>query len=343
MKLFRTNRIRSQRGSLGVLFLLVAALIMIGLLSFAVDVAHIVCVRTELQNACDAAAMAGAQDLSVAHEDCEAHALAVAEQNLADGWAISNESSPVDIDVEVTELTVSNPGTVRVTASIESNHLWSKIFNRHSDIVRATALAGGYGSLTEADTNNLFPLVVSLDSSKNGFAPALNTVHVGESFNLLINSQQFKNAAFTSFTEKSTNNNWISNAIDQAIGLTPKEAVTIPPVSIGDNIYLSNGVLGQKSLAKDPQYGALMDQDVIYIGVVEGAVPFNQTRPLVGFVGVKVTAITTNGKGGQVETLTVKLIKGLTTGTDGMIPKTSSTQSDNALSELSPYTCKLLE
>ncbi|MBY0547906.1 MAG: hypothetical protein K2W95_11460 [Candidatus Obscuribacterales bacterium] len=311
--------------------------------SMAMDVSHVVSVRQELQSAVDAAAMAGAQSLSTDSQSVERHAREVCRLNYADGTSVDDASTPMDVSVTVVPSTVTTPGTVRVTAEVTSSNILAKLFNHHTTKVRASALAGGTGPLAQMNGTTLFPLAVSLDDSKKSlnFRP-LNELHVGDTFELVINSQQYKNAAFTSFSDPNTNANWIKAAIAQSLGIPTSTSVTIPPVKVGDQISLANGVLGQKALASDPYYSALAQQEVIYLAVVEGSVPFNQTRPLVGFIGVKVNSITTNKSGGIVEQISVTLKKPLSTGIEGAVTG-STALNTTALNEMAPVSCKLLD
>lgn len=310
--------------------------------TLAVDVGHVVAVRQELQSAVDAAAIAGAQSLSMAPGSVDSHARAVCRQNYADGMAVE-PSTPMQLEITVNPSTVTTPGTVRVTASVEASNFLAKIFNCHSTTVRATALAGGSGPLAQMNGTNLFPLAVSVDDTKRELnLRPLNELHVGDTFELVINSQQYKNAAFTSFSEPNTNANWIKTAIAQSLGLPTTSSVTIPPVAVGDQINLANGVLGEKQLADDPYYSAMLGKEVIYLAIVEGQVPFNQSRPLVGFIGVKVNSIKVNRSGGIVEQISVTIKKPISTGLEGTVGG-STTLTASALNEMAPISCKLLE
>lgn len=337
------SRNRSEKGLMGTVLIIPVILMALIFGSMAMDVAHVVAVRQELQSAVDAAAMAGAQSLSTDSASVERHAREVCRLNYADGTAVDDSKTPMDVSVTVVPSTVTKPGTVRVTAEVVSSNLMAKIFNNHTTRVRASALAGGTGPLAQMNGSTLFPLAVSLDDSRRSlnYRP-LNEMHVGDTFELVINSQQYKNAAFTSFSDPNTNANWIKAAIAQSLGLPSTTSVTIPPVKVGDQINVANGVLGQKTLADDPYYSALAGEEVIYLAVVEGSVPFNQSRALKGFVGVKVNTITVNHKGGVVEKLSVTIKKPVSTGLEGAVSG-STTLSTAALNEMAPVSCKLLD
>lgn len=171
---------------------------------------------------------------------------------------------------------------------------------------------------------------------------ALKDLSVGDTLYMYINSQQVKNAAFTSFSKTNPNANWLNDAIDQALGLTAQEANFIPSVKIGDPISLINGVAGQKSLAEGDRLEAFIDKPVVYLPVMAGSPPFNQARPIVGWVAVKINNVVKNQSGGVVETVEATLLKAPILGRKGDIPPTGDATADAALQQFSPSTVRLL-
>jgi Flp pilus assembly protein TadG len=343
MRIVRNHR-RSQRGLLGTFLVLAVIIIAIALGTLAVDIGHIVAVKQELQGAVDAAAIAGAQSLSTDHSKVEAHAREVCRRNIADGLAVDDVADEMEVTVDVTQNTATTPGQVRVTAVIESPTLLARLFNCFSTQMTCTAVAGGFGTIVQMNGMNLFPLAVSIDDSRLSMnIRPLNELHPGDTHEFIINSQQWKNAAFTSFSEPTTNANWIKTAIAQSLGIPVDSEVSIPPVQVGDDINLANGVLGQKALADSPYYDALLAKEIIYLAVVEGTVPFNQSRPLIGFIGVRVNSITVNHQGGVVEKISVTIEKPLTTGVEGILSSATTAQNTTTINEMSPITCKLIE
>src|SRR5262249_52016099 len=84
---------RKQNGAMGGLLFCAVLLTILGLGTFALDFSHVLAVRGELQNAADAAALAGAGAFAkLEEESAETHALDVANANTADGRAVSNNS-----------------------------------------------------------------------------------------------------------------------------------------------------------------------------------------------------------------------------------------------------------
>jgi len=336
---------RSQSGSMMAVMFAMMVIIGLGLGALAVDFSHMLAVRGELQNAVDAAALAGAQDLAQNSDQCESDALAVAAINKADGRAVSNNSANTAITVLVSQAGPSDPGTVEVTAQMRVNHLLASIFGRSSDVVSVTGTAGGTATNKTINGNQAFPLAVSIDAvprDNNVDGTPLYARGIGQSISFYINSQQVKNAAFTSFTQSSANANYINKAIDQALGLVDPVAGFIPSMNVGDYINLSNGVIGQKRLAQGADLNALLAQPLLILPVISGDPSYSQSRPILGWIGVKLTGVTVDQKGGVVETITGTLIKTMVKGESGPTGTTGNPVYDAAIQELSVGSVKLV-
>lgn len=337
---------RAEGGFLGSCIYVAGVLIVFLLCSLGTDISHLVAVRAQMRNAADAAALAGAADLFKNHNDCHRHALAVAEINVADGYPVSNKSESVTVTTAVVPPVGNDLGTVTVNVKMILNNLVTPVFGRMLDTLDVTAVAGGAGKLVEVPENILFPFAPSIDtlpSPDKGADPTpLMNRKVGDIHQFYINSQQVKNGGFTSFTEKNTNAQWVREAISQSLGITPSQPGFIPPVKVGDDIYMSNGVLGEKTLADDPYLSKLCEPDrTIWLPIIKGDPPYNQTRKCIGFMAVKVLNVTTN-QPGIVETLTVRIQSSLVDGTGGKIPSTGNGQIDTALNNFAPGVVKLL-
>src|SRR5579875_4161987 len=125
----RRSSKRSQSGVLGAVLLSGIVLIVVGLGALAVDLAHVQTVQGELQNATDAAALAGAQAMVSDPSNADADATAVASENTADGRAVAQGSG---CNVNVTVLPVDSMGdtSVEVDASMTVHHALARIFGR---------------------------------------------------------------------------------------------------------------------------------------------------------------------------------------------------------------------
>lgn len=191
------------------------------------------------------------------------------------------------------------------------------------------------------------PSALSKNDGDNGngsnvwYHGPLSSANVGDTVVFYINSQQYKNAAFTSLTEKETNANWIDNAIEQSLGLQSPIPGYIPSVKAGDDIYLMNGVAGQKKLASDPDYTALVNKKVLFLPVISGNPPFNQSQKCIGFIAVRVTDVEINQSGGVVESITCKIIRAIGPGTSTTPIDSGNATNDQALVRLAPGPIKL--
>lgn len=324
-----------------------------------IDYSHLVAVRTQLRNAADAAALAGAEQLLKAPDTCVAHAEKVAALNLADGQNLQDSGDTISVVAEMTPPTTTHVGKVTVTIEMVAKNLIAPMFAREKDKIRVVAVAGGAGQIVKTFQNIAFPLAVSLDAlpytittkeqgkakETAGGISLLEAINGDNKvFSICINSQTYKNGAFTSMTTKDANANWLKDAIAQGLGLEGDkyDPVTIPSAAIGDDIFLTNGVAGQKQLADDPFASLLMDGRTFVMPVISGDPAFNQTRKVIGFVTVVFEGITKN-QAGQVLTLTARLVDAAVPGLPGSLATTGVSAWDAAIAKVEPQTVKLLQ
>jgi len=197
--------------------------------------------------------------------------------------------------------------------------------------VNTTSTATCYSSLVSIDPGILFPLAVSIDTL-NGHTVPLYQNKVGDTVTFYIDSQQYKNSAWTSFTNQNMNANWLDQAIDSALGINFVPGL-IPGVNVGDQIRLGNGVFGTKDLTAGAENTALLGE-IIYLPVIAGDPAYNQTRTLLGWIAFQVTKVEKNLGGGKVLKFTGTLVKGMTKGVPGQIITGNSY--DGTLNSLSP-------
>jgi hypothetical protein len=335
---------RSETGSLSVLIPLFILMAIIGIGAFGMDVSHNVTVRTELQGATDAAALAGAQ--SLLHPSTEnnafSDALNVASSNSADGKLVSN-SNP-SFTVQPTQGTWDNSTnscqfSVRATKTIKN--MWSKLFGHHSDTIRTRSTAQCWRSIVSVDKDMMFPLAVSIDTTQGHDHPLYKS-QIGDIVKFEINSQQWKNAAFTTFNITNPNANTLTHLVDQNLGFLPYDG-TIPPMQIGDQLSMTNGVAEQKNLAKGEYLQGMIDPNrTLIIPVMSGEPPYNSSRKIVGFMAVKIKNIRINNRGGgEVETIEAQIVRFATKGLGG-VPHGSNNEIDQGMRDISAGTFKLV-
>lgn len=333
-------RARTRKGAaMGALVLLAALLCVCLIGMLGVDIGHNASVRTQLQNATDAAALAGAQDFinSATYNKAETDALATAESNTADGKAVSN-STPHTLVTVQTQLPAANgtqPGVCQVDSQMTISNIFARLIGHKSDAINATATAVGYQSVTGIGPNTLFPLAVSVDTL-NGHTIPLYKNKIGDSVTFYINSQQYKNAAYTGFTNVA-NANYINGAIDQALGLSPVQSGFIPEINMGTPINLMNGIAGTKDISGGAEYGAITNGSTLILPLISGDPPYNQSRKVVGFIGLKVTKVVRDNNHGQEEIITATITKAISKGTPGPVGSpTGNPAVDAGIQYLSP-------
>lgn len=344
---------RKQSGALG--YLMVCAIVPMTFLvgSMAVDFAHMTAVRSELQNATDAAALAGAQSLITDPTNVETHAREICGVNLADGRSVSSDSANTDVSVDVTPAVGTNPGACQVTAQMTINHLFAPIFGRQTEDIVVTSIAATQGSLKRTTDGGGFPLAIGTGTGGNESngqggpqtysQPSILDRNVGDLVELNLNAQGYKNVAFTSLSTDPASGNTIHDMIDQALGITPVTPGTIPPVEVGDSIALNNGVIGAHQLASSPYYEAMMNMPLVILPVVEGDPAFNQTRTVVGFITVRFESVTLNQSQGQVETIMARIVKSIVPGLgDSDVPDSTNDSFDPNLAGISPGPVRLV-
>lgn len=332
----RARRSKTGQLSVLVLVLLIAALIALG--SLGVDIAHIVCTTEELQTAVDAGALAGGPHLSAADKtQAIAEALAITASNKADGSIVSNDVPGTNVTVETTDATTNSGGTITVSAQKRINHLFAKIFGRRTDIVFASATAGGMGDVTQVPSGSTFPIAISIDAATQvgGAQAPLLAFQPGQVFTMYFDNKGDINATYTSFTSGSANVQYFNAAMSEALGLTHSNPAVIPSISVGTIINLNNGEGGYQAMSHE-YYSQVMTAPYILLPLIQGAPNLNQSAAVIGFVALKVTGIS---KRNGVPSMTGIIVKPAVLGRSGDAPPGTYSQ---ALKTLSPSTVRLI-
>ncbi|MFA7339579.1 MAG: Tad domain-containing protein [Candidatus Obscuribacterales bacterium] len=335
---YRKQDLRRKTGQLSILVLvfLVASLIAMGALG--VDIAHIVCTTEELQRAVDAGALAGGPHLSELDKtQAVAEALSITADNKADGSRVSNEVPGTIVTVVTTNATTNSGGTVTVSAQKRITHLFAHLFGRHTDIVYASATAGGIGEVTQIPSGSAFPIAISIDAATQvgGAQAPLMACQPGQAFTLYFDNKEDKNAAFTSFNTGSADVQYFNEAMSEALGLTHSDPAVIPSVSVGSVINLNNGEGGYQAMSHE-FYSKIMAKPYILLPLIENPPPLNQSGVVIGFVALKVTEIS---KRNGVASMSGIIVKPAVLGRSGDTPINIYSQ---ALKNLSPSTVRLI-
>jgi Flp pilus assembly protein TadG len=339
----RLRPVRKQVGALGALMFCAVFLIVIAVGAIALDMAHVSSVRTELQNAVDAAALAGAKEIAKDPDNAEQTALEIAGSNNADGKAVDNSIPNRQVTCMVDS--ISEPPTVTVDATARVNHMLAPIFGRNSDDISVSSKSAMYQQILTLAANQAFPISVSADQRPNGpggTEKPLNQLHIGDDAVIVVrpSGNPGRNAAWTSFKISSANTNTYVSLIQQNLGLIPPSTTNgIPQLEIGrDTINIDNGQ--NVGTGVDSTFSAgIRAKPFIVFPVITGN-QYNGSRTVVGFATMKVTQITgTNG----TTTFRGRLVKGVVRGFPGAIPSSGNAQTDAAMQELSAGAVKLLD
>lgn len=264
---------RKPRGSMStVLFgmLLVAAFMVCAL---AMDIGHCVMIRTELQSACDAGALAGVEELAknvLTNDDIQRandHAATICGRNRAEGIHVKDS----DFDTAVTVIVSPNtmPRTVTVRATRHIYHTFGKMIGAFADDITTVGVAAASRGLISVDPEQIMPISVSLNHAPtkgpqknkplNSYAQP--DIEAGTPFTIVLNNQHEKNAAWL---------RW--------------DGLNDEPLVFGQTIGVFNGVQANK--VKPIEVG-----DHFYVPLILDGPPFNKSRVIVGVMGFRVTAV----------------------------------------------------
>jgi Flp pilus assembly protein TadG len=314
-----------------------------------------------------------------------ASALSVAGTNIADGKAVSANTPGCSVQPTVIQPGSPNPnqncpsnnGQVKVAAVMPVQNFFAKLFGHDTDNVRVESVATAYSTVKTVYGNGVFPLAVSLDTI-NGHAgvagdDVLYKCNIGDTETFTL-SEPCANAAWTSLNAENGSGRdhsaaWLNSAIDSALGLNYSPSA-IPAQSVGEvsdagvvGIDLladmsTDGSTSVKDLSQGAVYQALLNQTLV-LPVMAGDPPYRnpaagtqyqpqaQSRPLVGFVGFKVTEVgTANGALQYIKgTITKALVKGepgIVNPVVSLDPNTND-DLDKALNRLSPGIIQLAD
>lgn len=174
MKGVRRPRYCRQSGVTGSVLTAMLLLTCIAVGGLASDFGHGVLVRAQLQNACDAAAMAGLQDMigssgpptSAQYTQVRADAIAVGSSNLADQKPVNDLVFTNPVVIYNSNPSVTAPiYSVQVVATAAINNTFAVIFGNNTTTIKAMSRAGvfsqssvQYGTLGQVS----FPMAVAI-------------------------------------------------------------------------------------------------------------------------------------------------------------------------------------
>jgi hypothetical protein len=290
-------------------------------------------VQTELQNAVDAGALAGARDYVEGRTGAVyTDALATTKLNTADGINIASNNPGVYVNVANRQSdTLFGGGICDVNATMNINSIMSKVLGRDMPLT-AKATARGYASVVEIPTSSLFPVAVSVDTQTGHHKP-LYACTPGDTVTFFINSRRHSNAAFTGFDQQA-DSDLINTAIDQRLSGAYKIS-DVACTKIGDRISLTQGTYDIRDLSRGSYNAKLLAKGAVILPLISGDGPYTQVRPVDGFVGVHINRIT-RAENGEVS-INATIAKPAVKGKPGLIgTPTGIAYIDEGIQRLSP-------
>ena len=300
-----------QSGSIAII-VGIAIFVLLGLSALALDIAHMVTVKSQLQKAADAGSLAGARGLwplvqpvknpTTINPDCAAAFLAAQLTTLRNQVDGSNLAADGEITIQVglwnyktktfTPGCTTNSNAVRVSTRRDGVvMLFAKVFGISTTNLSATATA--VQDFASAMAGGAIPITLDKKVAQPTEPPTIIKVHM---------------------TPDNTDNaGWFVVPPDSAAAATLKAYINkkvCPPLKIGDLINLQNGADASVISALKDEFDTYHAADGYWdtcIPLVETA-KFGQTEPIVGFVAFRITKIVNTTDDKRVEGTVLQLI-----------------------------------
>lgn len=349
---------RSQNGSLAALAFVGMVPLLIAIGAFAVDTQNFQSSRAELQRACDAGALAGANLLykygtspTTAQADIITRATTVTGLNESSGRSVANDTDSktlTNVTVDVQPPAAGAPkalppvpafgGTVRVSATMRVASLFAPIIKFGFQDVRAQGTAGPSGQANTALSRALWPSVISL-TNPDPLKVSLEKLEIGDTIQFEYQNPDGSSAAWTALEKYpggNTNVNDIRDRMDQY--RNPKASgIGHQPIKVGDEISVSNGNM---ETLYDKVKTDFSDKEVI-VPVTESQLgPGDTKAKVIGFIAVTIKSVSKKDNA-----ITMQLNRrGIFNGTqDGTGKPWDGTTHDTFFSEYSVLPVKLLQ
>jgi Flp pilus assembly protein TadG len=290
-----------QSGSVALIAAIVIA-VLLGVAALALDVAHMVMVRSQLQKAADAGALAGARgmwplDLRASANrapDC-ANALAKAAdamgKNVVDGRNLGADEMTMEVGTWDYANRQFNPGCTTTINAV-------RVTTRRQGVVML--FAGIFGVHTQDLAGNATAVMDFAGEVGAGCLPiALNKEYTDPGTHMFIN--------FT--PDPADNGGWFTDPPDSSSASNFRDYIdnaACPPLKIGDIINLQNG--NDTSVLSDLKNKLAQHPDGWYTFFpVVNTDKFNQSQPIAAFVPVQITQVDNSGSSKGVHITVVTL------------------------------------
>jgi len=299
----------NQRG-IALSYVVIFIFVLFATAGLAVNLGNLAWTATEVQNAADAGAVAGARALLEKVADPSTHATAVLSGNQVHGATPIMESFELGTYTTAIGFVVGGPpqDAVKVTVSATAtNIIW---------------LDGIFGSATSPVTKNAVAAILNLGEDTptlplslcNGaFDP--NCTGAGcLPVNLTLSSDKADNAGWTSFLPNTSPKDFLPDS-----GAHCRGGTEAAPIAVGDAVYVTNGVAADMLKCVATMFDSNPTQQYV-VPVVDLACgnladPKFVGSPIVlGFATITVTSVVTTGND---KSITVDVVPGRGSGAPG--------------------------
>jgi hypothetical protein len=285
------KRLHSQRGGVAIWFVLCLP-VLLGCAALAVDLARLNLIRTELQNAADAAALGGARSLSDAGGNpynwtaAVAMAQTVAQSNFADGAQIQLAQVSCEPTPYYWHLPKGDVPAIKVTITMPSKLLFAPIWGINQQTVQATATAV---IAPPASGTGIFPFAISKKMFDTYWDSVNNKPQVDCHNNPIELKYGMNSVYFDKLGNQYTSGTWTT------FDTTPTSASNVKKylegdltsnANIGMNIHLESGVDDNAFHITGKDY---TNKDVLIV-VVDDVVP-GSTVPIYAIGGFHIDGV----------------------------------------------------
>lgn len=283
---FRTD----ESGAVAV-FVVIGLVVLIGIAALALDIAHMVSVKRDLQKAADAGALAGARGLwptilpaasGSRTPDCgnaQNRALSTAMENKADGTYLAASEVTVQVGQWIYASHQFIPGSTSSANAV-------KVVTQRNGV--RMSLAEIFGISSENLTASAIAVMDFVKEVGQGCLP----IAVNQAYNIP------GTTLYINFTpDPSDNAGWFTDPPDSANASTLRDYINnaaCDPLTIGDPINLQNG--NDASVLQDLQAKVIANGGSLKVCLPTVLTDkFNQDTPIYDFCGFKITQVVTTG------------------------------------------------
>ena len=304
--------------------LLAGTIALISICGAGLEIGQTCFIRSDLQKAADAAALAGARRLESNETQARIEAL----------LAVPNKSDQTNLTVQTVKTGNGTP-LFSATANTSVNHFFLGFLGNRTEDVTVTAFAGPSGTVTKVEKGKIFPLAVGIDSLVFQATKGHDALRT-QTISLRFDGKTGKATSFIEF--KKDNKGFFSKLITDAV--TGKQTGTrIPAVSMGDKLRLYKRSTGGQTILANPKLIRAMKGKTILLPIVSA--PNKSEARVVGFLSGRVENVIC--KRNSVESISLKIMKTADAALSGVLKTTGNYANDRVLRGISASAVALLD